>query len=72
MAVIGATILREKNILSRMKTNKRIENLIPSLRNYFGEKNVEKVIMFGSFALDTASKRSDLDLIVIKKANLDF
>ncbi len=55
-----------------MKTNKRIENLIQSLRDYFGKKNVDKVIMFGSFARDTASKRSDLDLIVIKNSEQRF
>lgn len=35
------------------------------IQEYFESKNVERVILFGSFARGTATKKSDIDLIII-------
>lgn len=48
------------------------EDLIATLNEYFKKKQVEKVLLFGSFARGTATRRSDLDLIIIKETSDRF
>lgn len=48
------------------------ESLFEKIRTYFKGEVVEQVFVFGSFADDTTTRRSDLDLIVIKKSGKRF
>ena len=48
------------------------ETLIEKLNDYFKTKDVDQVIMFGSFARGSSTKKSDLDLIIIKQTNESF
>jgi len=43
--------------------NKEIEN---NLKIYFSSKNVKQVILFGSHARGTATRKSDYDIIIIQ------
>ncbi len=43
-----------------------------SLIDYFGHKGVKKVMLFGSHARGESTKRSDIDIIIIKETNERF
>ncbi|HQQ51519.1 MAG TPA: nucleotidyltransferase domain-containing protein [Spirochaetota bacterium] len=48
------------------------EHVISQLQHYFLSKGVERVILFGSFARNTQTRKSDVDLIVIKQTDKRF
>ena len=49
-----------------------VDVLKRKLQPLFKEHNIEKAILFGSFARNEASRHSDLDLILNPKTNLRF
>ena len=52
-----------------MLKQKEIENLVKKIVD---RVEPEKVIIFGSYAKDTATNKSDLDIFIIKKTDLPF
>jgi len=47
--------------------------IIESLNRFFKNKaNVEKVLLFGSYARNAQTKRSDIDIIIITETNKRF
>jgi predicted nucleotidyltransferase len=46
--------------------------LIRRLRPLFRKKGIKKAILFGSFARGTASKRSDIDILIIQETDKRF
>lgn len=48
------------------------EHVISQLQHYFLSKGAERVILFGSFARNTQTRKSDVDLIVIKQTDKRF
>ena len=42
------------------------------LEPLFREKNVSRAILFGSFARETKSRRSDIDILIVKKTKKRF
>jgi predicted nucleotidyltransferase len=42
------------------------------LQSYFNGKNVDKAILFGSYARGTATRKSDIDIIIITKTSKRF
>lgn len=57
------------NSLNRAAILKTIKNEMPYLRGHFG---VEQVALFGSYARDEASEKSDVDLVVSLSRPLGF
>lgn len=49
-----------------------IDELKKRLQPVFKKHNIEKVILFGSFARGEASRRSDIDLILVQNTKLRF
>ena len=57
-------ILREKEE-RELKRKKLLKEIIPKLRDYFGDKEVEKVYLFGSILMeDYFYDSSDVDIAV--------
>lgn len=48
------------------------EVLQKKLRPLFEKHNIEKAILFGSFARNESTRHSDLDLILVQKTHLRF
>jgi predicted nucleotidyltransferase len=42
------------------------------LRPFFRKSGVDKAVLFGSFARGTASKRSDVDILIVQETNKRF
>ncbi len=55
--------------LNRAAILKILQNEMPALRQRFG---VEQIALFGSFAYDQASEKSDIDLVVSLSRPLGF
>ena len=49
-----------------------VDEIKKKLRPYFDERGVEKAIVFGSFARGTATRRSDIDLIIVMDTDRRF
>ena len=42
------------------------------LQPFFRKSGVDKAVLFGSFARGTASKRSDVDILIVQETNKRF
>ena len=49
-----------------------VEEIRKQLEPYFDERCVEKAIVFGSFARGTATRRSDIDVIIVMDTDKRF
>jgi uncharacterized protein len=54
------------------RTRMTAERLKKRLRPLFKKNGVEKAVLFGSFARGTASKRSDIDILIIQETKKRF
>ena len=52
--------------------NQEIENYKALLKPVFEKNNVQKAVLFGSFARDTQSKKSDIDIMIVMQTNKRF
>ena len=48
------------------------ESQITQIKNFFQDKPVEKVFLFGSYAVGDANEESDIDLLIESQKDFDY
>ncbi len=49
-----------------------LENIKDTLRPFFSKHNIEKAVVFGSYARNTQNRKSDLDLLLVVDTDKRF